>query len=310
MQDPIYARLTRTPRPGIRGAGALLALAVAGLWAASGLALLLPAQGWGQLALVNAAYYFPFVLLPAMLYAAHRGCGEALRPNPIPGGGWLPVILLALMSVYAASALTWFWELGLNQLGLEAGASGLIAPGDKQTLALAILSTAALPAVCEELLFRGVVLSAWESRGTALALVVSTVFFALMHGDVFGLPAYLLVGGISGFLTLSLDSLYAGITFHTVYNAGCLFVAYAAARLDASDASGAMTASELSQTLLQLTFVLLMMAALILSLRRRARQEGVIAIPRIRRPLTRGERLCTLLAAAAVAVSLLLETLL
>lgn len=309
MQDPIYARLTGSPRPGLRGTGALLTLAVAGLWIASGLTFVLPGQGWGRMALVNTAYYLPFVLMPALLYAAHRGAGAALRPNPIPGGGWLPVILLALMSVYVASAVTYFWEALLARLGLSAPA-GLSAPGDKRSLAAAILSTAAMPAVCEELLFRGVVLSAWESRGTALALAVSTAFFALMHGDVFGLPAYLLVGGIAGYLTLSLDSVYAGITFHTVYNAACLFVAYAAARLDATATSAAMTGAELAQTLMQLAFLLALMAALILSLHRRAQREGVVFIPRIRRPLARAEWLWTLLALAAMAVTALLEIML
>ena len=307
MQDPIYARLTASPRPGLRGTGALLTLAVAGLWVASALSLVLPGQGWGRMALVNAAYYLPFVLMPALLYAAHRGAGAALRPNPIPGGGWLPVILLALMSVYAASALTYFWEALLARLGLTAPA-GLSAPTDKRSLAVAILSTAAMPAVCEELLFRGVALSAWESRGTGLALCVSTALFALMHGDVFGLPAYLLVGGIAGYLTVSLDSLYAGITFHTVYNAACLFVSYAAARLDASSASSGMTGAELAQTLLQLAFVLALMAMQVVALGRRAKREGAAFIPRIRRPLDRGERLWTLLALAAMAATLLLET--
>ena len=305
MQDPIYRRLRETPRPTLRDAGLLLLLATAGLWLSAALASRLPFRGWAGMAVLNALYYLPFMLAPVLLCAARGGATASLRLNPVPRGMLLPVILLALMSVYSASALTYGWTALLSRLGLEAGPVPA-APESRRALSLAILCTAALPAVCEELLFRGVVLSAWESRGTRLALGATTALFALLHGDLYGWPAYLLVGGVAGAVTVTLDSLYAGITFHTVYNAACLIVSYAAAGMGETGA-GPLTAAELAQVMLRLLFNLALTALLLGAFRRRAAREGVVFIPRIRRPLSASERLWLGLAAAAMAITTILQ---
>ena len=303
MEDPVYSRLTRAPRPSLTAAAALTLMATAGLWLTSLAVARLTADGAEQPALVNLAFYVPFVLLPAALYMARRGgMGEALRLGPMPALSTLTVALLAVMTVYAASAVSAGWEWLLAGFGLTPPASPE-APGSPQALTLAILTMAAVPAVCEELLFRGIVLSAWESRGTALAAGVSTLMFALIHGNLFGLPAYALVGGLAAYLVVLLDSLYAGITFHTVYNTACLVIAHLAQNHARSgDAPAGVDALGIA---LELAMVLLMMGMTLYALRLRSRAMGIQTIPRIRRPLSGREQLWTAAALAALVVTTL-----
>ena len=308
MNDPIYEKIENTPRPSIFAASGFMLLAAAGLWLTSLLQWALPGI---PTALVNAAYYLPFVGLPMLLYARrHRGLGEGMRLNPLPAPPLLAVALLALLSVYAASILAAGWGWMLESLGLRAP-GGAALPQTRGELLRAIVSMAALPAVCEELLFRGFALSAWESRGTAWAVGVTAALFALLHGNLFGLPAYLLVGAVSGFLTFALDSLYAGIAYHTLYNAACLVIPWLIGGEGSGEAAAASGSLALSLAL-ELVTLAAMMAALIVALRLRARTAGIEPIPRVRRPLARRDRrmlalllaelLLTILAVAALAV--------
>lgn len=294
MNDPIYARITGTPRPTLTAASGFVLLAAVGLWASELLLNLLPV-GAGSIAAAECGlYYLPFLALPVALYMRRRpGLSEGMRLNPMPPLGALAVALLALTSVFACSALAALWGWGLDALGLKS-IGALPSPATREELLLSILTMAAVPAVCEELLFRGFVLSAWEGRGTFFAVGLSSALFALLHGNLYGLPAYLLVGAVSGYACFALDSLYAGIAYHTIYNAACLALPFFLS--EGGDASPAFSASLAFSVALDAVTTLSMIALLLAGLRLRARRLGVEPIPRIRRPLSTGEKL--MLAAA------------
>ena len=273
-------------------------LAAVGLWAAE-LALNALGVGAGDWAFVaNALYYLPFMLLPAAAYMARRhGLSDSVRLNPLSLRGALAAAALALLSVYAASGLASAWQLLLEALGLRAVETAF-QPDSVRALMLAVVTMAAVPAVCEELLFRGLAFAAWESRGTWLAVGATSALFALLHGNLFGLPAYLLVGGVSGFMVFALNSLYAGIIYHTVYNAACLVIPWMLADRSVPEApiDGGMIAAMAFETLA----VLAMMAVLLAALRLRARARGIMPVPRDRRPLAAKERIMLLAAVLAM----------
>ena len=287
-RDNALGTLVERPRPTILAATAVALIATAGLWIASLLAARLSLQDRvGREFLFDALYYLPFVALPVALYAIKRpGLSASMRLNPMPPLTTLAVILAAMLSVYLASALDAAWAMLLNTIGLHEPEVS-VEIGSSRGLMLAILHSAAIPAIFEELLCRGFVLAAFESRGTRLAVWVSSVIFALMHGNVYGLPAYLLVGATSAFLVFALDSLYAGIAYHTVYNALILLSLYL---LPASDVAAAPDAAMLASVALDAMLVALMLFLLLRTLDRRRRALGIKAVPRIRAPLRNGER--------------------
>ena len=288
-------------RPSLCAASAFVLLATAGLWLSSLAAGLFSAGPEAMWAIENALYYLPFVALPMALYARrHRGLSGAMRLNPLPVMSVLTLGLLGLLSVYIASAMAAVWGALLDGIGLHSPA-GVAVPGDERALALSILTMAALPAVCEELLFRGFVLAAWETRGTYFAIGVSSALFALLHGNLYGLPVYLLVGGIAGFVTFATGSVYAGMVYHTVYNAACLVIPYLMGQGQGDGAElfldAARVISLAQQTLMMLGLTGVALATLWL---RGRNQPDIGALPRARTPLEAGERLW--LAAAVLAM--------
>ena len=301
MQDPIYNRIKNQPRPTLFAASGVVLLAAVGLWIASLLESLLPNA---SLALANALYYLPFMVLPVGLYALRRpGLGDAMRLKAVPVLPTLSAALLGLLTVYVASLLSAVWGACLDALGLH-GLGGVAVPRNERELLLDILALAAMPAICEELLFRGFVLSAWESRGTRFAIGVTAALFALLHGNLYGIPAYLLVGAVAGFLAFALDSVYAAMVYHTVYNTACLVIPYLAANQEAADVT--IDAAAVFSLAIQTAMIASMMAMLLATLRARARREGIEPIPRIRRPLEGRDRAMLLAAVLVMTASMVI----
>ena len=85
-------------------------------------------------------------------------------------------------------------------------------------LLFSILSVAVVPAVCEELLFRGVVLKALIPYGRATAILTSAVLFGLMHGNPLQLFYTTLLGVVIGYLYVRTGSLFLCMLTHFVNN--------------------------------------------------------------------------------------------
>ena len=89
-----------------------------------------------------------------------------------------------------------------------------------------VLVIVVLPALVEELFFRGVMFSALERCGTWPALLLTSVSFAMIHGDLHNFVGPLASGLIYGYLVYVLDSVWPALFAHLVNNALVLFLAH------------------------------------------------------------------------------------
>ena len=115
-------------------------------------------------------------------------------------------------------------------IGLRAEESAMVVPMNRAELSICILYMAVFPGICEELLFRGVMLPAFERNGTRHAILVSGALFALLHGSLQGLPVHFMMGLLLGALVVWSNSIYAGFIFHTTYNATTAILGFLANR--------------------------------------------------------------------------------
>jgi sodium transport system permease protein len=82
-----------------------------------------------------------------------------------------------------------------------------------------VLVIAILPAVCEELAFRGFILSGFRHVGHKWrAILFTAIFFGLTHGVVQQSLLACLLGTVLGFLAVQSGSILPGIVFHVVHN--------------------------------------------------------------------------------------------
>lgn len=82
-----------------------------------------------------------------------------------------------------------------------------------------LLIVAVSPAICEELMHRGIILSAYERRGTSRALIFSALFFGFFHFDVTNLLGPIFLGLMTGYYVVRTNSIFAGMLAHFLNNA-------------------------------------------------------------------------------------------
>lgn len=81
-----------------------------------------------------------------------------------------------------------------------------------------ILSLIIIPAVCEELLFRGIVFSEYRAFGTTNAIIISALCFSMLHFSLENFFIYLFIGLLLGFITAVSRSIIPSIALHLLSN--------------------------------------------------------------------------------------------
>lgn len=90
---------------------------------------------------------------------------------------------------------------------------------------LYLMIAALLPAVCEELFFRGFVLTGLQlERYPIIAICVSSLMFGIFHMNVFQLITGIVLGGVLGFVTYKSKSIYPAMVLHFMNNAIAILI--------------------------------------------------------------------------------------
>ena len=86
-----------------------------------------------------------------------------------------------------------------------------------------ILAYAALPALCEEFVYRGILCHEYEKGGVLRAIFISALFFGLLHFNLQNLPVYLFAGVILAMTMYATRSVFGAVLAHFLYNLFGLF---------------------------------------------------------------------------------------
>ncbi len=271
-------------RPSLFAANGCYFLAAAGLWVvlvflgAALEPLLSGATPEQSNLLINLLYYVPFLLLPVLIHTRSRDCAaDALRLKPIGFLTTLRIVCIAILGLLIAQDGTLLWMTLLQKLGFNVFVDAYVRPANTAELTLSVISAAIVAPVGEELLFRGVMLSAWERRGARRAVFATAVLFAMLHGSLIGLPGELFGGVMLGLVVIWTDSIYAGLVYHSVYNAGVTIQNYLSTAVAADAAEEALMRSDLlaylggAGTTLLLALDILLMLLILMMLTRRLR---------------------------------------
>jgi sodium transport system permease protein len=104
-------------------------------------------------------------------------------------------------------------------------------------LAIALLLAAVLPAICEEIAFRGVVLSGLLRRfSPGVAIFLTSVCFGIAHYSVFRFLPTAILGAVLSWTTWRTKSIFPGMLMHAINN-GLAIAAMAASAKDTSPSS-------------------------------------------------------------------------
>lgn len=85
-------------------------------------------------------------------------------------------------------------------------------------LVLDTIKLAIIPAFCEELLFRGLILDRLKRFGRLKAIIISALLFSLMHQHPAQLFYTFILGAFLGYMALESGSIWGGIILHFINN--------------------------------------------------------------------------------------------
>ena len=167
--------------------------------------------------------------VPALFYCRIRG--KELRPHlrlrffPI---SQILFLLYAALFLVSGTALV---SMGMYALAPAGFASSSVSEYASFAMngrffdgVYLVVAFAALPAVTEEWLFRGIVAGEYEKHGAVLAALFSAVTFSMSHFSLARFPVYLFSGLVLALVLYTTRSLFASILLHTLYNASVLLL--------------------------------------------------------------------------------------
>jgi len=158
-----------------------------------------------------------------------------LGPNVVVGWRWG----LSMTETYALRRPSWQAVagavlIGLTAWGVTAGVvmrlfpppegfskaleKALLFENDNLPLVFVVLLVGATPAICEELFFRGLILSGFRRFGFWPALIASSFLFAIAHSSIYRLLPTFMLGMIIGWAAMRSGSIFTGMIIHGINN--------------------------------------------------------------------------------------------
>lgn len=177
--------------------------------------LLLSVAGVFSGALGSAVYYSAFVIPLVTALAVDKKSNSpspyrlsaGIKPRDL--GLFVPLVPLTVGTVFLVSLLT---TLALSVFGLS---DSVTLEGNVFVL---IIIHALLPALCEEMLFRYVPIKLLAAHSRVGAVVLSALFFSLVHTNLFQIPYAFLAGVIFATVDIAFGSILPSVILHFVNN--------------------------------------------------------------------------------------------
>ena len=142
---------------------------------------------------------------------------EFFRLNKLKAAPALLIVIGAVPAYFAASMLNDLVIYVLQFIG-DIPAQSIPVPKTPIELIVGILIIAVTPAICEEMLHRGLMLRAYEKRGTYRAVFITALFFGFFHFDITNFFGTAFLGLVIAYYVVRTNSIFAGMLAHFLNN--------------------------------------------------------------------------------------------
>ena len=95
---------------------------------------------------------------------------------------------------------------------------------------LSLFVIALAPGICEEVMFRGTIMSAYGSKGKKKAIIYSAILFGAFHLNLQNLLGPIALGIVLGITVYKTNSIYAGMIGHTISNGIAVTIGFLATK--------------------------------------------------------------------------------
>lgn len=210
---------------------------------------------------------------------------------------------VAFLTIISAVGLCMFSNIINSYVLTFFSEMGLTVPDAPQTMvntpasfAMNLFTLAVLPALLEEMIYRGYILRTLRPYGNWFAIIVSSLLFSLMHGNLRQIPFAFIVGLVLGVLYVVTDNIWVPIAVHFTNNAISVVMEYLGFSLTEEQ-----TGMFYALIIYGLVFVGAVAAILLF-----ARYRKHIVVPKVNTSLSASQRSLTLFTAPLFLLSIVL----
>ena len=226
------------------------------------------------LSIVSGATYLAAFMLPAafFFYLMRGSKRESMRLDVKLSSDTFPIIFAGVACIFALSYFN-----GMFMSFFEAPVDDIFHNEPNEYISdynviLQFITIAIVPAFCEEFLFRGVILSNLMPYGKGVAIIGSSLLFALMHGNFYQFLYTAAAGIILGTVYVLTDSIWCSIFVHLINNSTSVLQSSLSGRVDEYTASVILTLTE------GVIFIVGLLSVVFLVVKRGKRAEGQSAL--------------------------------
>lgn len=136
--------------------------------------------------------------------------------------GWLNLLIcvvIAVITIFGFNSFINFLFYLMELLGYSPDASLPLPLNNIGWLFVNLFVLAIIPAICEELIHRGIILNGFRRFGNFNAVLLSALFFALAHGSAMQFFYQFILGIVLGYVLIKTGSIFASMIVHFLNNA-------------------------------------------------------------------------------------------
>ncbi|MFQ6724294.1 MAG: type II CAAX prenyl endopeptidase Rce1 family protein [Clostridia bacterium] len=166
-----------------------------------------------------------FVLVFIWCYKKRDMKPVLTKPNKSTTKYMYICIALGIASLFLLSGVLNYFQLFVNKLGYDSSTLSYELNSPAKYL-ISLVSLALIPAICEELLFRGILTTALKEKGQIFAIVVSSIMFSIFHFSPSQLIYPICFGLILSIVYLRTKNIIFPILLHFINNALTISIQY------------------------------------------------------------------------------------
>ncbi len=158
--------------------------------------------------------------IPCLFYflLANSKISDTIKVKPVNPSIIFPIICMGLAGAMFANYATNILAENFSLFRLENTVNINNQFETPLQIVLYIVSTAVVPALAEELAFRGVLMGSLRKYGDAFAIIASSVIFGAMHGNISQVPFAFILGLIFAYADCVTNSILPSIIIHFINN--------------------------------------------------------------------------------------------
>ncbi|MTI49536.1 type II CAAX endopeptidase family protein [Sporosalibacterium faouarense] len=166
---------------------------------------------------------FGIILLPTVIFTKLRGYSlkHVLRLNKLSLKQFFLVPLITMLAYPIGVFINYIMIIVLSLLGkVRPNPIPIPETGGEYLLGLFVIAISA--GICEEVMFRGLMLKTYERLGKKKAIFISAILFGAFHFNLQNLFGPIFLGVLFGYILLKTNSIFATMLAHATNNAFAL----------------------------------------------------------------------------------------